>query len=167
MEKEEIHRLFIRYYERMNRVARSILCDEQESEDVISDIFEYLLNHNVVLIPDTEERYLLTSVRNQCVKRVHHQEVHQRMIANAMADDYVDTDVDERLDDVMEIVENSLAERDKRIFTLRFTEGNSYEDISVIEGISKVAVWKHLSQIIKCIKEQLNNQNYVKHYQQV
>jgi len=167
MEKEEIHRLFIQYYEKMNRIARSILCDEQESEDVISDVFEYLLNHNVVLIPDSEERYLLTSVRNQCIKRVHHQEVHQKMVANALKEDYDEVCEDERMTDVMEIVENSLSERDKRIFTLRFSEGNSYEDISVIEGISKVAVWKHLSQIINSIKEQLNKQNYVKRYQQV
>lgn len=167
MEKEEIHRLFIQYYEKMNRVARSILCDEQESEDVISDIFEYLLNHSVVLIPETEERYLLTSVRNQCIKRVHHKEVHQRMVTNTLTNEYEDDEEDERIADVMEIVENSLSERDKRIFTLRFSEGNSYEEISVIEGICKVAVWKHLSQIVKSIKEQLSNQNYVKHYQQV
>lgn len=167
MEKEEIHRLFTQYYAKMNRIARTILCDEQESEDVISDIFEFLLCHNVVLLPDTEERYLLTSVRNQCIKRINHQEVHNRMVTAVVTEDSDEADEDERLADVMEIVENSLTEQDKRIFMLRFTEGYSYEDISVVEGISKVAVWKHLSRIINRIKEQINNQRYVKCYQQV
>ncbi len=167
MEKEDIHRLFTQYYAKMNRIARTILCDEQESEDVISDIFEFLLCHNVVLLPDTEERYLLTSVRNQCIKRINHQEVHNRMVNAVVTEDSDEVDEDERLADVMEIVENSLTEQDKRIFMLRFSEGNSYEDISVMEGISKVAVWKHLSHIINRIKEQINNQRYVKCYQQV
>lgn len=167
MEKEEIHRLFTQYYAKMNRIARTILCDEQESEDVISDIFEFLLCHNVVLLPDTEERYLLTSVRNQCIKRINHQEVHNRMVTAVVTEDSDEADEDERLADVMEIVENSLTEQDKRIFMLRFTEGYSYEDISVMEGISKVAVWKHLSRIINRIKEQINNQHYVKCYKQV
>ena len=167
MEKEDIHRLFTQYYAKMNRIARTILCDEQESEDVISDIFEYLLCHNVTLIPDTEERYLLTSVRNQCIKRINHQEVHKRMVTAAVTEESDEADEDERLADVMEIVENSLTEQDKRIFMLRFSEGNSYEDISVMEGISKVAVWKHLSHIINRIKEQINNQHYVKCYKQV
>ena len=167
MEKEEIHRLFTQYYAKMNRIARTILCDEQESEDVISDIFEFLLCHNVVLLPDTEERYLLTSVRNQCIKRINHQEVHNRMVNAVVTEDSDEVDEDERLADVMEIVENSLTEQDKRIFMLRFTEGYSYDDISVMEGISKVAVWKHLSRIINRIKEQINNQRYVKCYQQV
>lgn len=167
MEKEDIHRLFTQYYAKMNRIARTILCDEQESEDVISDIFEFLLCHNVVLLPDTEERYLLTSVRNQCIKRINHQEVHNRMVTAVVTEDGDDVDEDERLADVMEIVENSLTEQDKRIFMLRFTEGYSYDDISVVEGISKVAVWKHLSRIINRIKEQINNQHYVKCYKQV
>lgn len=167
MEKEDIHRLFTQHYAKMNRIARTILCDEQESEDVISDIFEFLLCHNVVLLPDTEERYLLTSVRNQCIKRINHQEVHNRMVNAVVTEDSDEADEDERLADVMEIVENSLTELDKRIFMLRFTEGYSYEEISVVEGISKVAVWKHLSRIINRIKEQINNQHYVKCYKQV
>ena len=167
MEKEEIHRLFTQHYAKMNRIARTILCDEQESEDVISDIFEFLLCHNVVLLPDTEERYLLTSVRNQWIKRINHQEVHNRMVNAVVTEDSDEVDEDERLADVMEIVENLLTEQDKRIFILRFTEGYSYDDISVVEGISKVAVWKHLSRIINRIKEQINNQHYVKCYKQV
>ena len=97
MEKEDIHRLFTQYYGRMNRIARTILCDEQESEDVISDIFEFLLCHNVVLLPDTEERYLLTSVRNQCIKRINHQEVHNRMVNAVVTEDSDEVDEDERL----------------------------------------------------------------------
>ncbi|MDE6634767.1 MAG: RNA polymerase, partial [Bacteroidaceae bacterium] len=78
MTNEEVQKLFIRYYEAMYRVARGILYDEQESKDVVSDIFERLLNGRIVLLPETEEHYLLTSVRNQCIKRLNHDEVRRR-----------------------------------------------------------------------------------------
>ena len=44
MEREVIRQLFVQHYARMQRVARSLLYDEQECEDVIGDIFESLLS---------------------------------------------------------------------------------------------------------------------------
>lgn len=70
MEKKEISTLFRQYYGRMYGMAVSILYDEQESKDVVSDIFERLLESDTVLLPDTVEHYLLTSVRNSCLKRI-------------------------------------------------------------------------------------------------
>ena len=63
MESKIIQRLFKQHYAKMLRVARTILYDEQESKDVVSDIFESLLRGQTVIMADTEERYLLTSVR--------------------------------------------------------------------------------------------------------
>ena len=79
MEKDMIQQLFKQHYAKMYRVARTILYDEQESEDVVSDIFEHLLHGQIVLMPDTAERYLLTSVRKQCLKRLRHEGVKQHM----------------------------------------------------------------------------------------
>ena len=39
-----IQRLFMQHYAKMLRVARTILYDEQESKDVVSDIFAGLLH---------------------------------------------------------------------------------------------------------------------------
>ena len=79
MERQIIQRLFKQHYAKMLRVARTILYDEQESKDVVSDIFESLLRRQTVIMPDTEEHYLLTSVRNQCLNRIRHQETRLRM----------------------------------------------------------------------------------------
>ena len=49
MEKKEISTLFRQYYGRMYGMAVSILYDEQESKDVVSDIFERLLESDTVL----------------------------------------------------------------------------------------------------------------------
>ena len=72
MEHETVKRLFMQHYARMYRVARTLLLDGQESEDVCSDIFESLLRGETILVPGMEERYLMTSVRNRCLKRLRH-----------------------------------------------------------------------------------------------
>lgn len=152
MERIECQRLFMQHYAKMYRVARTILYDEQESEDVVSDIFEHLLHKQTVLIPDTEEHYLLTSVRNQCFKRLRH-------VSNSLQDgDYAeladDSEADdERLTDIDEFVANHLSVQEQRIFRLRFTYGCSYEEIAAAEGISRVAVWKHLSHALNIIRQ--------------
>jgi len=156
MERHDIQRLFKQHYAKMLRVARTILYDEQESKDVVSDIFEGLLRGRTVLMADTEERYLLTSVRNQCLKRIRHQETRLRM-ETATAGLATDAEhEDERMTDIVEFVVSRLTEQEQRIFRLRFSEGYSYDEIASAEGISRVAVWKHLSHALKEIKNRFN-----------
>ena len=155
MEKNEVQRLFVQHYARMFRVARSILFDEQESKDVCSDIFESLLHSGLVLLPGTEEQYLLTSVRNRCLKRLRHEEVRRRMEQEDSGKPTDEEPEDERLAEVEEIV-CSMSGQKQRIFRLRYTEGYTYEEIATAEGISKVAVWKHLSSVLNAIREHFN-----------
>jgi RNA polymerase sigma-70 factor (ECF subfamily) len=170
MEREAVKQLFMQHYAKMQRVARTLLYDEQECEDICSDIFESLLRGQTVLVPGTEERYLMTSVRNRCLKRLRHESVVKdnrlprltaRLGAKASENGQLTTDnsqetEDERMQDIVEFVVGHLSEREQRIFSLRFTEGYSYEEIALAEGISKVAVWKRLSHIITEIKKRFN-----------
>lgn len=156
MSKEEIKELFLRHYAGMYRVARTILYDEQESKDVVSDIFERLLRGQITLSPETTERYLLASVRNQCIKRLNHNEV-KRQFAYSYDPYMEDCDDDNRLNEVVEFAKRNLTLQELRIFNLRFTEGYSYEDIAAMEGISKVAVWKHLSRLLNIIRNNFNS----------
>ena len=155
MEKNVIQRLFKQHYAKMYRVARTILYDGQESEDVVSDIFEILLRGQTVLMPDTEERYLLTSVRNQCFKRLRHISIPLDGIGNAEPVDNASIK-NEQLTDIDEFVACHLSEQEQRIFRLRFTDGCSYEEIAAAEGISRVAVWKHLSHALNLIRIHFN-----------
>ena len=157
MEREAVRQLFMQHYAKMHRVARSLLFDAQESEDVVSDIFESLLCGQTMLVPGTEERYLMTSVRNRCLKRLRHEAVVRDY--GQRTTDYGQEAEDERLADIVEFVTGHLPEQEQRIFNLRFMEGCSYEDIATAESISKVAVWKHLSHAITEIKKRFNPKN--------
>ena len=154
MEREAVKRLFMQHYARMQRVARTLLYDVQESEDVCQDIFESLLRGEMVLVPGTEERYLMTSVRNRCLKRIRHESVTKAPSPLPLWGSA--SEEDERLSDIVEYVVSHLSAQEQRIFGMRFNEGYSYEEIAQAEGISKVAVWKHLSHIITSIKKHFN-----------
>ena len=172
MEQEAVKRLFMQHYVKMQRVARTLLYDEKESEDVCSDVFESLLRADMLLEPETEERYLMTSVRNRCLKRLRHVAIEHSSLtvdhfaaSNSIANNGGDSmlnaqwSMDDRLSDIEEFVVSHLSEREQRIFGLRFSEGYSYEEIAVAEGISKVAVWKHLSHAITEVKKHFNTKN--------
>ena len=153
IEKIEIQRLFKQHYAKMYSVARAILYDEQECEDVISDIFESLLYRHIVLLPEREESYLLKSVRNNCFNRLRHEEVKLQINKQLMTEQLSDTDSDNvRLIEIDEFVASHLSLQEQRIFHLRFNEGYSYENIATSEGIGRVAVWKHLSHALNLIR---------------
>ena len=159
----------MQHYGKMQRVARTILYDEQAGEDVISDIFESLLRGRTALSAGTgdwedgaAERYLLTSVRNRCLKLLR-RAPGQSLSSTVQADwlavmasaDAADAD-DELLSDIMSFVASHLSEQEQRILHQRFTLGLRYSEIAAAEGISRVAVWKHLSHALNEIKKQFN-----------
>ena len=59
---------------------------------------------------------------------------------------------DERLTDIDEFVAAHLSPQEQRIFRLRFGDGYRYDEIAASEGISRVAVWKHLSHALNLIR---------------
>ena len=96
----------------------------------------------------------MTSVRNRCLKRLRHESVLQDY--RQQTTDNSQESEDDRLEDIVEFATSHLSEREQRIFNLRFTEGYSYEEIALAEGISKVAVWKRLSHAITEVKKHFN-----------
>lgn len=148
----EIHILFKQHYAKMYRAARSLLYDGQESEDVVSDIFEDLLQRHVSLQPGTEEAYLMKCVRNRCLKRLRHEAVRKELSDVPFSCHPVHEVTDDDFADVVDGITTSLPEQDRRIFSMRFHEGYSYEEIALREGISRVAVWRHLSGALTLIR---------------
>ena len=160
MEKKEISTLFRQYYGRMYGMAVSILYDEQESKDVVSDIFERLLESDTVLLPDTVEHYLLTSVRNSCLKRISQKTNRQRIAMLYASEQQMAASPEEdelRLEQMLHFAKTHLTPQRLCIFKMRFLGGMKYGEIGEELGISRVAVWKHLSNITKMIKEQFKD----------
>ena len=159
--KKDIEQLFRQHYAKMYNLARCILSDDDESKDVVSEVFAQILADDVVLVPGSEEGYLMRSVRNRCLNLIAHKSVQERMAKLLLDDaDVILSDVilseetDERLDQLMLLIEDLEPPIRQLIFRLRYLQEKSYQEVADEVGVSKVTVFNHLSKAMDWIKEQ-------------
>ena len=74
--KDEIERLFRSYYATMYRLAMVILRNDDVARDIVHDVFEALLISGKY---DVSASYLLTAVRNRCLKYIRSLSAQDRM----------------------------------------------------------------------------------------
>ena len=100
--------MFRQHYEKMYNLARSILSDEDESKDVVSEVLTTILADDVVLMPESEEGFLRRSVHNRCLNLIAHKSVKERVTKLLLddADVIFSEETDERLDQLMLLIED-------------------------------------------------------------
>ena len=157
-QEKDIEQLFRRHYEKMYNLARCILSDDDESKDVVSDVFAKILADDVVLIPGSEEGYLMRSVRHRCLNLIAHKSVKERVAKLLLndADVILSEDTDERLEQLLLLIEDLEPPIRKQIFRLRYLQEKSYQEVADEVGVSKVTVFNHLSQALDWIRKQFS-----------
>ena len=155
-QEKDIEQLFRRHYEKMYNLARCILSDDDESKDVVSDVFAKILADDVVLMPGSDEGYLMRSVRHRCLNLIAHKSVKERVAKLLLNDAEVilSEDTDERLEQLMLLIEDLEPPIRKLIFRLRYLQEKSYQEVADEVGVSKVTVFNHLSQALDWIRKQ-------------
>ena len=152
-QEKDIEQMFRRHYEKMYNLARYILSDDDESKDVVSEVFTQILVDDVVLLP--EEGYLMRSVRNRCLNLIAHKSVKER-VARLLTDDadvILSEDTDERLEQLLLLIDELEPPIRKLIFRLRYLQDKSYKEVADEVGVSKVTVFNHISKAMDWIKE--------------
>ena len=182
MTKKEFEDIYRQHYDKMYRLARTMLYDADESKDVVSDIFARLLRdsdrpqkdkvaskreQSDARISSVEreqarpkakmEGYLMTAVRNRCRDVLSHKSMRERVerlfLQESMQSHIVSMNDDDRLERLMQFIEAELPPLSQQIFRLRFLSEMSYEEVAQAAGVSKVTVYNHLSQSVQRIKE--------------
>ena len=153
-QEKDIEQLFRRHYEKMYNLARCILSDDDESKDVVSDVFAKILADDIVLMSGSEEGYLMRSVRHRCLNLIAHKSVKERVAKLLLndADVILSEETDERLEQLMLLIEDLEPPIRKQIFRLRYLKEKSYQEVADEMGVSKVTVFNHLSQALDWIR---------------
>lgn len=148
--------MFRQHYEKMYNLARYLLSDDDESKDVVSEVFTTILANNAVLMPESEEGFLMRSVRNRCLNLIDHKDVKERVTKLLIddADVILSDKTDWRLEQLMLLIEDLEPPIRKQIFRLHYLKEMSYQEVADKVGVSKVTVFNHLSQAMDWIKEQ-------------
>ena len=169
MKKEEIAILFRQHYGQMIRQAKRILYDDEESRDVVSEVFATLIKMDI--LPKNIGGYLMTSVRNQCLRLLEHKDVRAKfeqaytleMKQNLATDDDAlsCSPVEQWYQQMMAYAKKHLTRQTLLVFHMRHIDGMKYQEIADQLGISRVMVYKHLAKAMITIKEYNNQKKYL------
>ena len=160
MTTSELEILFKTHYAAMFRLAMSLLYDEDESKDVVSDVFASLLGGGLAIRSDNARGFLLTCVRNSCINVIRHKQMRERFMklysnsAEPLADGPDDSLT---LAELREYVDNNLPPLSRRIFTLRYLHDMTCQQVAETVGVSRMTVHHHLSQSLEKINAYFNN----------
>ena len=160
MTKSELEILFKTHYAAMFRLAVSLLYDADEARDVVSDVFASLLDGGIAIKSDNARGFLLTCVRNSCINVIRHKQMRERFInlystkAEALADSPDDTMM---LAELRDYIDTHLPPLSRRIFTLRYLQDMTCQQVAEAVGVSRVTVHHHLSQSLEKINAYFNN----------
>ena len=162
MTKSELEILFKTHYAAMFRLAVSLLYDADEARDVVSDVFASLLDGGMTIRSDNARGFLLTCVRNSCINVIRHKHMRERFIklystsTEPLADGPDDSMM---LAELRNYIDTHLSPLSRRIFTLRYLEDMTCQQVAEAVGVSRVTVHHHLSQSLEKINAYFNNPN--------
>ena len=153
LEQRILEQLFRRNYSEMIHLARVLLGDDEEAEDIVQDIFLRVADNN---ISPKNESYLLTAVCNACLNRIRQMQLHDKVKSLMPIEDEADLQpIDkrlERLDDIAAYVNEQLEEPHRSIFHLRFDEDLTVGEIARRLGLNPNTAYKYLVQSIQRIR---------------
>ena len=157
--------MFRQHYSQMIRQAKRMLYDDEESRDVVSEVFATLMKTDI--LPKNIEGYLMASVRNRCLNLLEHKDVRSKfeqaytleMKQDVATDDdaFSCSSVEQQLQQIMAYAKRHLTEQTLQVFRMRHIGGMKYQEIADQLGISRVMVYKHLAKAMTTIRE-YNNQ---------
>ena len=173
--KETTEQLFRQHYLRMYQLARVLLKD-----DVVSEVFADVLDGKTQLGLDNETiasdsplpstnagSYLLVCVRHKCLNLLSRQKMKDRVHHLLKADispsivplEATITEIDretEKYEAIQAYMDAELTPQTRKVLNLRFRQKLKYREIATELGISEVAVYKHLAQGIRKLKQKFN-----------
>jgi RNA polymerase sigma factor (sigma-70 family) len=155
-DKSILEGLFRQHYGKMIHLARTLLHDEAEAQDVVQDVFARLLENKYQMTGSKTEAYLMSAVRNGCLNHIRKMQLRERFKHIQPLDEADDTrpieEVLAELDQINAIVEEQIEEPQRSIFRLRFDEELTFQEIATRLDMSVGGVYKYLRQCINRIK---------------
>ena len=185
--RSQIESLFKTHYTQMYHLALTLLFDEAESKDVVSDVFASLLSGKaaikreqsdagigsaereqarpkvkVVMRADNAKSFLLASVRHRCLNVLQHKQVQERF-ARLLTDDAdtlaSDSTVEEQMqmEELMGYVRDNLSPMEQEIFRQRYLREMTCQEVAEALNVSRQTVHTHLKQLVEKIRKYFNS----------
>ena len=157
--ERQVEQLFKLHYRAMYRLASILLHDDDESKDIVHDVFARLLVEQVELNEDTAQSYLLLSVRNRCLNVIRNRKIHEQVHQYLLPVDEVEQASPENLEHEIEVLKAGINELFppicQEVIRLHFTDGLSFREIAKRMGMSETTIYKHLRNALDQLRQTL------------
>lgn len=170
-DKEVFKYLYNHFFQRLFLYAKSYLDDDQESKDIVQELFYKLWEKNKKInFPTTVSAYLFRAVHNNCIQVLRHKTIekkhndHSRMklleaeIVYHNSTDHIFSSLN--LQEIQEVFRRTLLqmpEKTREIFLLSRQLGNKNREIASNLNISIKTVEYHLSNALIFLKEHMKD----------
>lgn len=159
--ERQVERLFKLHYRAMYRLASILLHDDDESKDIVHDVFAKLLAQQVELREDTAQSYLLLSVRNRCMNAIRNHKIHEQVHRHLLSAYELEQTSPEDLEHEIEVLKAGINELFppicREVIRLHFTVGLSFREIAVRLNVSETTIYKHLRNALNQLRQTLKN----------
>ena len=160
--RSQIESLFKTHYTQMYHLALTLLFDEAESKDVVSEVFASLLSGSTIVRADNAKAFLLASVRHRCLNVLQHKQVLERfarLLTEGTDTPVSDNTAEEQLqmEELMRYVRDNLSPMEQNVFRLRYLREMSCQEVAEALNVSRQTVHAHLKQTVEKIRKYFNS----------
>jgi len=160
--------LYNKYSKRLYKFAYSILKSQEESENIVQDVFLGLWeNRNKVEKDSSVKYYVFTIAYNSAISIIRKKARESQFIEYLRSLQELNQEpaiieleyheLTDRLDDII----NHLPDRQKSVYLLHNLEGLKYSEIAVRLNISVNTIENHMSRAFKTIRKELGNYSLI------
>ena len=150
-----IESLFKQHYQAMYRLAFMMLHDEEESRDIVHDVFARLLDGYIRFDSGKARAFLLSCVRNGCLNVMRSHDYRERAMRYFPVDDENASDSEafeseiEALQDGISLLTPPVC---REIILLHYRYGLRFKEIATQLGVSETTVYKHLRNALNQLR---------------
>ena len=162
MTRKDVESLFKTHYMQMYHLALTLLFDEAESKDVVSEVFASLLCGRTVMRADNAKAFLMASVRHGCLNVLQHKKVQERFARLLIedSDTFASDDTAEQqmqMEVLMRYLQDNLSPLTQEIFRLRYLQEMTCQEVAEALNVSRQTVHTHLKQALERIRAYFNS----------
>lgn len=153
--RNQFKELFEQNYSKLYYVAVSIVGDEEDAHDIVSDFFANLWEHYDIDTPIYNNTYLYRGVQRRSLDFIKHNKVKDKFNRYYQTENspvfYDDEIEDERLQKIEQVI-NNMPERTKFVVDKCYMEGMKYVEVAEMMSISRDGVRKHITKALTMLR---------------
>ena len=150
-----IESLFKQHYQAMYRLAFMMLHDEEESRDIVHDVFARLLDGDIRFDSGKARAFLLSCVRNGCLNMMRSQDSRERAMRDFPLDDENASDsvaFESEIKALQDGISHLTPPVCREIILLHYNDGLTFKDIAARLQVSETTIYKHLRNALNQLR---------------